>query len=97
MLPLSIQSLHLVVFPFNAIFVAKSFVTELASRQRIPSIEMTFFHYYYYTLILIVINAHYYLHPYFNINAPDNKRFILQHNTQETTKEIKILSTSDDK
>ena len=29
----------------------------------------------YFSVVLsdIQINAHYYLHPYFNINAPDNK------------------------
>ena len=39
MSPLPIQSLHLVVFP--TIFVAKSFKTELASRAKTPSIEVT--------------------------------------------------------
>ena len=27
-------------------------------------------------ILIIQINAHYNLHPYFNINAPDNKRFM---------------------
>ena len=30
------------------------------------------------TIISVQINAHYYLHPYFNINAPDNKRFMAE-------------------
>ena len=43
MLPLPIQSLHLYsgFSHFNAIFVAKSFMTELASQARTPSIEVT--------------------------------------------------------
>ena len=42
-----------------------------------------FFYYYFYSsfflLLNVQINAHYYfLHPYFNINAPDNKRFMAE-------------------
>ena len=47
--------------------------------------EASWEYYYYFIFFYFIfffsgneINAHYYLHPYFNINAPDNKRFMAE-------------------